>query len=289
MTQPRWAGASKRAPILPERHPDWTAPRLLRKAEPTERQTVPAPHAKPVPAPRTESVPEPPRNPVLVAGDSSGREPERRHAIVPPLAYPGAPRLASPSPARPSPMRAAARTRFGPLLSLLIICVLGAATGLGTACLIDWMSPSAAERMTASIDTVVSALGRIGSAKLAGQPQGHGSAAIVSIPALTANSGDSGLEPLLQRARGELAAHKLEQPPGDNALDSYRQLRATWPDEKRVAQLGGAIGLAFWSLGNAAQSAGDWNKALHDFEIVNSLPPLPLGSSPSPAASSVAQ
>jgi hypothetical protein len=62
-----------------------------------------------------------------------------------------------------------------------------------------------------------------------------------------------------------------------------------WPDEKRVAQLGGAIGLAFWSLGNAAQSAGDWNKALHYFEIVNSLPPLPLGSLPPPAAASAAQ
>jgi hypothetical protein len=289
MTQPRWAGASKRAPILPERHPDWTAPRLLRKAEPTGRQTVPPPHAKPVPPLRTESVPAPPRNPVVVAGDSSRREPERQPAVVPRLASPAAPRLASPGPARRSPLGAAARTGFGPLLSLFIICVLGVATGLGAACLIVWMSPSTAERMTASIDTAVSALGRIGSAKLAAEPQGRGSAAIVSIPALTASSGDSALEPLLQRARGELAAHKLEQPPGDNALDSYRHLRAQWPDEKRVAQLGGAIGLAFWSLGNAAQSAGDWNKALHDFEIVNSLPPLPLGSSPPPAAASAAQ
>jgi hypothetical protein len=186
-------------------------------------------------------------------------------------------------------MRAAARTRFGPLLTLLMICVLGVGTGLGVACLIVWMSPSAAERMTASVDTAVSALGRIGAAKLADEPQGRGSAAIVSFPALTASSGDSALEPLLQRARGELAAHKLEQPPGDNALDSYRQLKVKWPDEKRVAQLGGAIGLAFWSLGNAAQSAGDWNKALHYFEIVNSLPPLPLGSLPPPAAASAAQ
>jgi hypothetical protein len=185
-------------------------------------------------------------------------------------------------------MRAAARTGFGPLLSLFIICALGAATGLGAAYLIVWTSPSAAEGMTASIDTAVSTLGRIGTAKLAAEPQGHG-AAIVSIPALTATSGDSELGPLLQRARGELAAHKLEQPPGDNALDSYRQLRAKWPDEKRVAQFGGTIGLAFWSLGNAAQSAGDWKKALHYFEIVNSLPPLPLGSLPAPAAASAAQ
>jgi hypothetical protein len=288
MTQPRWAGAWKRAPILPERHPDWTAPRLLRKPDPTGRQTVPPP-PKLLPPPRNELVPAPPRHPALAGGDSIRGESERQHAIVPRLASPGASRSASPTLPGPSPLRAAARAGFGPLLSLFIICALGVATGLGAAYLVVWMSPGTAERMTASIDTAVSALGRIGAAKLAAEPQGRGSAAIVSIPALPASSGNSELEMLLQRARGELAAHKLEQPPGDNVLDSYRQLRVKWPEEKRVAELGGAIGLAFWSLGNAAQSSGDWNKALHYFEIVNSLPPLPLSSSPPPATDSAAR
>jgi hypothetical protein len=281
MTQPRWAGAWKRAPILPERHPDWTAPRLLRKAEPTGRQTVPPPpHAKPVPPPRV--------NPTFAAGDSMHSAPEREYAVAPRLASLAVPRLASPSPAQPSPPRAAVRTGFGRFPSLLIICVLGVATGLGAAYLTVRMLPGVAERVTASIDSAVSGLSRLRAAPAA-EAQGHGSAKIVPLPALAATSGNTELETLLQRAEGELAAHKLEQPPGDNALDSYRQLRAKWPAEKRVAQLGGGIGLAFWSLGNAAQSAGDWNKALHYFQIVNSLPPLPLGSLPAPTAASAAQ
>jgi hypothetical protein len=288
MTRPRWAGASKRVPILLEKHPDWTPPRLLRKPDTMGRQTVPPP-PKPLPRPRNELVPAPPRHTALAVDDSIRRESDRQRAIVSSLASPAASRLASPSLAGPSPLRAAARAGFGPLLSLLVICALGVATGLGAAYLVVWLSPSAAARMTTSIDAVVSALGQIGGAKLAAEPQGRGSAAIVSIPALPTSSDASELETLLQRARGELAARKLEQPLGDNALDSYRQLRVKWPEEKRVAQLGGAVGLAFWSLGNAAQSSGDWNKALHYFEIVNSLPPLPLSSSPPPAADSAAR
>jgi hypothetical protein len=289
MTQPRLAGASKRAPILPERHPDWTAPRLLRKAEPTGRQTVPPPLAKPVPPPRKESVPAPPRYPTLAPGDSIRSEPDRQHAVVPHLASPAAPRLAAPSLARPSPPDAAIRAGLGGFPSLLIICALGVATGLGAAYLMVRMSPSIVERMTASIDTAVSGLGRMRAAQPVVETQGHGSATIVPLPALPASSRDSALETLLQRAQGELAERKLEQPPGDNALDSYHQLRAKWPEDKRVAQLGGAIGLALWSLGKAAQSTGDWNTALHYFEIVNSLPPLPLGSSPPQAAESAVQ
>jgi hypothetical protein len=288
MTQPRWAGASKRVPILLEKHPDWTPPRLLRKPDTMGRQTVPPP-PKPLPPPRNELVPAPPRHSAFAVGDSIPGESDRQHAIVPRLASPAASRLASPSLAGPPPLRAAARAGFGPLLSLLVICALGVATGLGAACLIVWMSPGAAERMTAPIDTAVSALGRIGVAKTTAEAQGPGSSKIVPIPARPAAAGDSELDTLLQRAQGELAKRKLERPPGDNALDSYRQLKAKWPEEKRVAQLGGAIGFAFWSLGKDAQSTGDWNKALHYFEIVNSLPPLPLGSSPPPATDSAAR
>jgi hypothetical protein len=288
MTQPRWAGASKRALIQPDRHPDWTAPRLLRKAEPTVRQTVPPPHAKPVPPPHKESVPAPLGNPPLAASDSIRGESERHHAVVPRLTSAAAPRLASQSPARPSPLRGAARAGLGRFLPLLVICV-GVATGLGAAYLIVRMSPGVAERMTASIDSAVSAFGHLRAPQPAAEAQAHGSAKIVPLPALPATSGNGELETLLQRARGELAERKLEQPTGDNVLDSYRQLTAKWPEEKRVAQLGGAIGMAFWSLGKAAQSTGDWNEALHYFKIVNSLPPLPLGSSAPDAADAAAQ
>jgi hypothetical protein len=278
MTQPRWAGAWKRAPILPERHADWTAPHLLRKAEPAGRQTVPPP--------RKEFVPPPPRQPTLAAGGSIQSPPEREYAVVPRLTAAPAPRLAVPSPVQP-PARAAVRagSGLGRLPSLLIICLLGVATGLGAAYLMVRMSPGIAERMTASIDSAVSWFGRMRATQPAAEAQSHGAAKIVPLPALPATAdNNTALETLLRRAQGELVERQLERPPGDNALDSYRQLRAKWPEDKRVAQFGGAIGLAFWSLGKAAQTTGDWNTALHYFEIVNSLPPLPLGSSPPPAA-----
>jgi hypothetical protein len=285
MTQPRWAGAWKRAPMLPERHPEWTAPRLLRKAEPTGRLTVPPPpHAKPVPPPHRQSVPALLGNQTLADGDSIRGESEQRHAVVRRVTSAAAPRLAAPNPTRPSLPPGATRAGFGRFLSLLVICALGVATGLGAAYLIVRTSPGMAERMTASIDSAVSALGHIGAPEPATEAQAHGSAKIVPLPALPATSDNGELETLLQRARRELAERKLEQPPGDNALDSYRQLRAKWPEEKRVAQLGGDVGMAFWSLGKAAQSTGDWNEALHFFKIVNSLPPLPLGSSGPDAA-----
>jgi hypothetical protein len=280
MTQPRWAVAWKRAPVLPERHPEWTAPRLLRKAEPTERLTVPPPpHAKPVPPPRSQSVPALLGNPTLADDDSIRGESEQRHPVVRGVTTAAAPRVAASNPTRPSPPPGATRADFGRFRSLLIISVLGVATGLGAAYLIVRTSPDMAERMTASIGSAVSALGHIGAPEPAAEAQAHGSAKIVPLPALPETSDNGALETLLQRARGELAERKLEQPPGDNALDSYRQLRAKWPEEKRVAQLGGDVGMAFWSLGKAAQSTGDWNEALHFFKIVNSLPPLPLGSS----------
>jgi hypothetical protein len=278
MTQPRLAGALKRAPILPERHPGWTAPRLLRKAEPTARQAVALPQATPVPPP--------PRDHTSFAGDSIRGAPERRHASVAGLASPAAPHRAPPSLARPSAPRPAARAGLAPVLSLLMIGAVGVATGAGAAGAIVLMSPSMAERVTGEIDTALSALGSIRFASLTDDTQRHGSSLTIALPAA---SGDGELETLLQRAQGELAERKLEEPPGDNALDSYRRLKAKWPEEKRVAQLGSAIGLAFWSLGNAAQSAGDWSKALHDLEIVNSLPPLPLGSPVSAVAESAAR
>ena len=94
------------------------------------------------------------------------------------------------------------------------------------------------------------------------------------------------LTALLQRAGRELAEQSLEQPSGHNALDTYRELAARWPDAPPVAQLGRAIALAFWTRGNSAKAAGNWGDALHDLEIVNTLPPVPLGDPPESAGSS---
>ncbi|HZB93215.1 MAG TPA: hypothetical protein VE397_17345, partial [Stellaceae bacterium] len=187
----------------------------------------------------------------------------------------------SPSLARPSSSRAAVRAGFGFLAPLLVIAGLGVATGTGAASLIVLKSPATAARIAVPLDAAVSALSGSSNANPAVDA---GRSITVSLPPA---SGDSDLETLLQRAQGELAAQKLEQPRGDNALELYRQLKAKWPEDKRVAALGGAIDLTFWSRGNAAQSAGDWGKALHYFEIVNSLPPLPLGSSRAAASTHV--
>ena len=104
MTQPRWAVAWKRAPMLPERHPEWTAPRLLRKAEPTERLTVPPPpHAKPVPPPRSQSVPALLGNPILAGDDSIRGESEQRPPVVRGVTTAAAPRVAASKLARNFP------------------------------------------------------------------------------------------------------------------------------------------------------------------------------------------
>jgi len=110
-----------------------------------------------------------------------------------------------------------------------------------------------------------------------------------STPASTAAGDHDELTALLQRTEHELAEQRLEQPAGDNALDTYRQLAARWPHVQPVAHLGRSIALAFWTLGNNAKAAGHWDQALHYLEIVNTLPPIPLGDPPESTGSSGAR
>lgn len=278
MTQPRWAAASKRAPDHLERHPEWTAPRLLRRTS-SAPLALPPPTGS-VPAPQERRVPPPPSDPDPGIRKSARIGAAPQHALPLPLAASVAERWVSPSLALPASSHTVARAGFGSLVSLLVISALGVVTGTGTASLIALKAPATAARIAAPLDAAVSIFS--GSSNAVTATEARRSITVALPPA----AGDSDLEALLQRARGELAAQNLEQPSGDNALGSYRQLKAKWPEDKRVAELGGAIGAVFWSRANAARSAGNWGEALHYFELVNALPPLALGSSPPRAAAS---
>jgi hypothetical protein len=183
------------------------------------------------------------------------------------------------------------------LRSVAIACLLGVLTGAIGAYLLALLAPQTAERVVVPVRYALASFG--GTKTMPPKPV---ATAIVMLPpsrpavagqsrfsgttAAAAASASAPSEPgaLLQRARRELAEGRLEQPAGDNALETYRLLLATWPQEKRVTELGGAVGAAFWSRGTEAKSAGDWQKALHYFEIVNSLPPLPVTALPSVSA-----
>jgi hypothetical protein len=181
----------------------------------------------------------------------------------------------------PTILRALAQLRSGTSLrSIAIACVLGMATGAAGACLLARLAPETAERMVVPVRYVASALG--GTETMRPREAMTAMAPLPPLqPAAAGPSASSELGALLEKVRRELAQGKLEQPAGDNALASYRLLMARWPQEKGVRELGGAIGATFWSLGNDAKAVGDWPKALHYFEIVNSLPPLPASALPS--------
>ena len=260
-----------------------------------------------------QNVPPPPRRPGHWP-DAADRGPEGPKSVLSRRSFPN----------RPTILRAPSRLRIT-LLSLFLICLLGAAQGAGGAYLLVLLTPDTAERLVMPIRYVVSAigpaaavLGRMGWQRESGgmgAPSPSRSASLVPIPPLEATldtkaklsrmtetaavlppaaeskapkdsiptpaaASDAELSALLQKAKRELAERKLEQPPLDNALESYRLLSSRWPREKGVTELGGAIGLAFWTMGNEAKAAGNWQQALHYFELVNTLPPLPLISVP---------
>lgn len=78
-----------------------------------------------------------------------------------------------------------------------------------------------------------------------------------------------------EQVERQLAEHRLEQPLGDNALESYRRLASRWPDEPEVVRLGARLGVTFWLLGSDARAAGNRGEALHYFAVVNTLPSMP--------------
>jgi hypothetical protein len=86
------------------------------------------------------------------------------------------------------------------------------------------------------------------------------------------------LTALLARAELQIADHRLEQPAGDNALESYDQLKSQWPDDAAATAIGQRLSAAFWVLADDAIAAEDWEKAAHYFGILDALPPVPAAA-----------
>jgi hypothetical protein len=160
MTQPRPAGATKRAPIQSECYPDWRAPRLLRKSEPKAGQTVRPPQEIPVSPPERQFVPAPRRN--LGLGGSIRSESEIQQAPPLRLAAPIASDLATGCAGLDFAMcgapttldsRSAAGFRDPSLSLLSLLSVFWGSDGPGAAYLIVLRFPVTSERMSAPIDS----------------------------------------------------------------------------------------------------------------------------------------
>lgn len=278
-------------------HPEWTAPRLRGRAGSSGQPGVPPPPGA------TESSPREP----------SRHDPGQGEAIATHQAFRAAPGVSAAIPAararrrplvififvcllgvvtgtggayllvRLSPATAA---RIGAPGRAAVSAIVSAATALRDRTRVKETSavtvplPAAPRSVAArSRAPEASAAAQSGSSLPAEALAQAGAAAKAQAPPTSRNATTAVDDPralaLLQRAERELVERKLEQPTDDNALASYRELAASWPQEKRVAQLGGEIGLAIWSLGQEAQRSGDWREALHYWEIVNTLPPVP--------------
>jgi hypothetical protein len=69
----------------------------------------------------------------------------------------------------------------------------------------------------------------------------------------------------------QLAKHQLDQPEGDNALETYRELATQWPND--VAPAGQRLSEAFWREAEQARAAAHWDEALRYLNILKTLPP----------------
>lgn len=79
------------------------------------------------------------------------------------------------------------------------------------------------------------------------------------------------LSAMMDRLGRQIAARHLDQPESDNALDTYRQIAAQWPDD--AARAGQPLRAAFWLQAENARAAAHWAEALHYLNILKTLPP----------------
>lgn len=75
---------------------------------------------------------------------------------------------------------------------------------------------------------------------------------------------------LNDRLEREIGEQHLDQPPGDNALETYRQMSALPPEE--VARAGRRLSAALWLAAENARAAAHWDEALHYLDILAALP-----------------
>lgn len=82
---------------------------------------------------------------------------------------------------------------------------------------------------------------------------------------------------MMHRLERQIAQRRLDRPDGDNALDTYRRIAAQWPDDAPAA--GRSLSAALWFSAEDARAAARWDEALHDLEMLKTLPAaLPLSA-----------
>lgn len=83
-------------------------------------------------------------------------------------------------------------------------------------------------------------------------------------------SGVTDLSAMMDRLRRQITEDRLDQPQGDNALDTYRQIAARSPND--AARAGQPLSAAFWLKAESARAAAHWDEALHYLNVLKTLP-----------------
>ena len=171
------------------------------------------------------------------------------------------------------------------LRPLLLACLFGAgvATGIGLA---HVMGDAAIGTGTGSAEPVAPALKpserRTGDGLPRGADLGRGDR-----DAAQPLAGVTDLSAMMDRLRRQIAEDRLDQPQGDNALDTYRQIAARSPDD--AARAGQPLRAAFWLKAESARAAAHWDEALHYLNALKTLPSaLPTSNADPGAAGAVA-
>jgi hypothetical protein len=174
------------------------------------------------------------------------------------------------------------------LRPLLLACLFGAgvATGIGVA---HVMGDAAIGTVIGSSEPVAAALKPSERRTGDGLPRGT-DVSQGDRDAPQPLAGVTDLSAMMDRLRRQIAEDRLDQPQGDNALDTYRQIAARSPDD--AARAGQPLSAAFWLKAESARAAAHWDEALHYLNVLKTLPsalptpnadPGPAGAVASPA------
>ena len=79
-------------------------------------------------------------------------------------------------------------------------------------------------------------------------------------------------------AERELVEGWVDRPEHDNALDTYKKMAAIAPNDPATIALGGHLSAVVWTLANRARKDARLDEALHYYEVLKTLPPVPLAA-----------
>jgi hypothetical protein len=91
----------------------------------------------------------------------------------------------------------------------------------------------------------------------------------------TPSAADAAQSGLVERMERQIAAGRLDQPAGDNAIETYRRAAALSGDPVVTEGLGVKVSTAVWRAADAAKQAQHWDEALRYFGQLQTLPPVP--------------